>query len=162
MIASVHREWSLWFRCSINGYPIIIMWRWKKTEHNHYFKVMRTIFQPPSMLRYRPYFNVNSTSKCRPLYQRWNMVARRCDQYSTIFQRWYSVVCLLGTYCLELKSFSLFKTENGFAMLTFFHILICVVLFGGNCTSVMADKLVKLQKRAARAILDVDFTVYST
>ena len=24
------------------------------------------------------------------------------------------------TYCLELKSFSLFKTENGFTMLTFF------------------------------------------
>ena len=29
----------------------------------------------------------------------------------------------------------------------------------GNCTSVMEDKLVKLPKRAARAILDVYFTV---
>ena len=58
------------------------------------------------------------------------------------------------TYCLELKSFSLFKTENGFTMLTFFPILIVVVLFG-----VIEDKLVKLQNRAARAILDVDFTV---
>ena len=42
-------------------------------------------------------------------------------------------------------------------MLTFFPILIVVVLFG-----VIEDKLVKLQKRAARAISDVDFTVYST
>ena len=32
--------------------------------------------------------------------------------------------------CIELKSFSLFKTENGYTMLTFFTILICVVLFG--------------------------------
>ena len=31
----------------------------------------------------------------------------------------------------------------------------------GNCTSVMEDKLVKLQKRAARAILDVNFTLPS-
>ena len=31
----------------------------------------------------------------------------------------------------------------------------------GNCTSVIEDKLVKLQKRDARAILDVDFTVHS-
>ena len=31
----------------------------------------------------------------------------------------------------------------------------------GNCTSVIEDKLVKLQKGDARAILDVDFTVHS-
>ena len=31
----------------------------------------------------------------------------------------------------------------------------------GNYTSVMEDKLVKLQKRTARAILDVDCTVLS-
>ena len=36
----------------------------------------------------------------------------------------------------------------------------CFVICG-NCTSVMEDKLVKLQKRAARAIVDVDFTVPS-
>ena len=64
------------------------------------------------------------------------------------------------TCCLELKSFSLFKTENGFRMLTFFPILICVVLLWGDCTSVMEDKLIK-QKRAAIAILDVDVTVPS-
>jgi len=34
------------------------------------------------------------------------------------------------TYYLELKYFCLFKTENGFTMLTFFPILIFVVLFG--------------------------------
>jgi len=39
-------------------------------------------------------------------------------------------VIIFFTYCLELKSFSLFKTENGFTMLTFFPILIVVVLFG--------------------------------
>ena len=37
------------------------------------------------------------------------------------------------------------------------HFDLCCVIWG-NCTSVMEDKLVKLQKRAARAILDVDFT----
>jgi len=72
-------------------------------------KVMKTstIFQPSSMLRYRPYFNVDSTSKCRPLfnveasrlYQHRTMVARRCDQYSTIFQR-----CVpAGLYCNQTK-----------------------------------------------------------
>ena len=35
------------------------------------------------------------------------------------------------------------------------------MFFGGNYTSVMEDQLVQLQKRAARAILDVDFTVPS-
>ena len=40
------------------------------------------------------------------------------------------------------------------------HFDLCCVIWG-NCTSVMEDKLVKLQKRAARAILDVDFTVPS-
>jgi len=35
----------------------------------------------------------------------------------------------------------------------------CVIW--GNCTSVMEDKLVKLQKRAARTILDVDVIVPS-
>ena len=65
------------------------------------------------------------------------------------------------TYCLELKYFSLFKSEHGFTMLTFFPTLIFVALFRGNCTSVMEDKLVKLQKRAARAILDIEFTVLS-
>ena len=35
----------------------------------------------------------------------------------------------------------------------------CVIL--GNCTSVMEDKLVKLQKRVAGEILDVDVTVPS-
>ena len=39
------------------------------------------------------------------------------------------------------------------------HFDFCVIW--GNCTSVMEDKLVTLQKRAARAILDVDFTVPS-
>ena len=63
-------------------------------------------------------------------------------------------------YCLELKAFSLIKTEHGFTMLTFFPILIFCVIWG-NCTSVMEDKLVTLQKRAARAILDLDFTVPS-
>ena len=48
------------------------------------------------------------------------------------------------TYCLELKFFSFFKIENSFTTL--------------NCSSVMEDKL---QKRAAGAILDVDFTVPS-
>ena len=38
------------------------------------------------------------------------------------------------------------------------HFDLCCVIWG-NCTSVMADKLVKLQKRATRAILDVDFTL---
>jgi len=37
---------------------------------------------------------------------------------------------------------------------------LCCVIWG-NCTSVIEDKLVKLQTRAARAILDVDFTVPS-
>ena len=37
--------------------------------------------------------------------------------------------------------------------------MICVIL--GNCTSVMEDKLVKLQKRVAGEILDVDVTVPS-
>jgi len=41
-----------------------------------------------------------------------------------------NVIHLFTLYCLELKSFSLFKTENGFTMLTFFPILIVVVLFG--------------------------------
>ena len=36
----------------------------------------------------------------------------------------------------------------------------CFVICG-NCTSVMEDKHVKFQTRAARAILDVDFTVSS-
>jgi len=40
------------------------------------------------------------------------------------------------------------------------HFDLCCVIWG-NCTSVMEDKLVKLRKRAARAILDVDFTVPS-
>ena len=37
---------------------------------------------------------------------------------------------------------------------------LCCAIWG-NCTLVKEDKLVKLQKRAARAILDVDFTVPS-
>ena len=53
-------------------------------------------FQPSSMLRYRPYFNVDSTPKCRllfngevsTLYQRWNMVARRRDQYHGPINHW--------------------------------------------------------------------------
>ena len=40
------------------------------------------------------------------------------------------------------------------------HFDLCCVIWG-NCTSVMGDKLVKLQKRAARAVLDVDITVPS-
>ena len=40
------------------------------------------------------------------------------------------------------------------------HFDLCCVIWG-NCTSVIEDKLVKLQKRAARAILDVEFTVPS-
>ena len=40
------------------------------------------------------------------------------------------------------------------------HFDLCCVIWG-NSTSVMEDKLVKLQKRVARAILDVDFTVPS-
>ena len=40
------------------------------------------------------------------------------------------------------------------------HFDLCCVIWG-NCTSVMEDKLVQLQKRAARAILDVEFTVPS-
>ena len=40
------------------------------------------------------------------------------------------------------------------------HFDLCCVIWG-NCTSVIEDKLVKLQTRAARAILDVDFTVPS-
>ena len=42
----------------------------------------------------------------------------------------------------------------------FHHFVFCCVIWG-NCTSVIEDKLVKLQKRAARAILDVDFTLPS-
>jgi len=38
------------------------------------------------------------------------------------------------------------------------HFDLCCVIWG-SCTSVMEEKLVKLQKRAAREILDVDFTV---
>ena len=57
-------------------------------------------------------------------------------------------------YCLELKSFSPFKTENGFIMLTYIPILIVVVLFG-------VIVLIHGRQRAARAILDVDFTVPS-
>ena len=34
------------------------------------------------------------------------------------------------TYCLELKYFSLFETENGLTMLILFPILIYVALFG--------------------------------
>ena len=52
---------------------------------------------------------IDSTSKCQPLfkieasmlYQRWNMVARHCDQFSAICQFWYNVVCLLGFHYLE-------------------------------------------------------------
>jgi len=36
---------------------------------------------------------------------------------------------------------------------------LCCVIWG-NCTSAMYDKLVKLQMRVARAILDVDLTVH--
>jgi len=62
---------------------------------------LTTMFQPSSMLRYRPYFNSDSTLKWRTIFnveastldQRWNMVARRRDQYSTIIiQRWYNIV----------------------------------------------------------------------
>jgi len=35
--------------------------------------------------------------------------------------------------------------------------LIYVVLSGGNCSSILLDKLVKFQKKAARIILDCDF-----
>ena len=40
------------------------------------------------------------------------------------------IVIHFFTYYVELKYFCLFKTENGFTMLTFFPILIVVVLFG--------------------------------
>jgi len=40
------------------------------------------------------------------------------------------IVIHFFTYYVELKYFCLFKTENGFTMLTFFPILIFVVLFG--------------------------------
>ena len=65
------------------------------------------------------------------------------------------------TYCLELKYSCLFKIEKGFTMLTFSPIFNCDCVIWDTCTSVMEDKLVKLQKRAARAILDVDITVPS-
>jgi len=66
--------------------------RTKKLFQSHENIKLTTIFKPSSMLRYRPLFNVEALT----LYQCWNMVARRRDQYSTIFQRWYTVVWLLG------------------------------------------------------------------
>ena len=42
-------------------------------------------------------------------------------------------------------------------MHTYFHILICVVL-SGDCSNNLENKLVELQKMAARVILDCDFT----
>ena len=52
--------------------------------------------------------------------------------------------------------FYLEGTEYCFTILTFYLILIYVVLSGGNCSSTLEDKLVKFQKRAARVILDCD------
>ena len=45
-------------------------------------------------------------------------------------------------------------------MLIFSLILICV-LFGGKCTHNLEEKIVKLQKRGARVIIDCDFYTLS-
>ena len=66
--------------------------RTKLLFQSHEHIKLTTIFQPSSKLKLRPYFSVDSKSKWRPLfnveastlYQRWNMVARRRGQYSTI------------------------------------------------------------------------------
>ena len=57
----------------------------------------------------------------------------------------------------RIKVFYLEGTEYCFTTLTFYLILISVLLSGGNCSSTLEDKLVKFQKRAARVILDCDF-----
>ena len=49
-----------------------------------------------------------------------------------------------------------------FIMHTYFHILICVVLSGVIAHINLENKLVKLQRRAAKVILDWDFTTPSS
>ena len=61
-------------------------------------------------------------------------------------------------YYLDLKSLSFQKRKRFYNAYILAYFDLCCVIWG-NCTSIMEDKLVKLQKRAARAILDVDFTV---
>ena len=63
-------------------------------------------------------------------------------------------------YCLDLKSLSFQNRKRFYNAYILAHFDLCCVIWG-NCTSVMEDKLVKLQKRAAIAISDVDFTIPS-
>jgi len=61
------------------------------------------------------------------------------------------------TYYLDLKSLSFQKRKRFYNAYILAYFDLCCVIWG-NCTSIMEDKL---QKRAARAILDVDVTVPS-
>ena len=84
-----------------------------------------------------------------------NLLVNNDLSWNTHIENVIKNVTYFFSYYLELKYFCLFKTENGFTMLTFFPILMFVVLFW---VVVLQSLKTNLQKRA---ILDVGFTVPS-
>ena len=84
-----------------------------------------------------------------------NLLVNNDLSWNTHIENVIKNVTYFFSYYLELKYFCLFKTENGLTMLTFFPILMFVVLFW---VVVLQSLKTNLQKRA---ILDVGFTVPS-
>ena len=75
-------------------------------------------------------------------------VIKRCNTFLSLLSR--------------IKVFLSFQNRKRFYNAYILPHFDCCCIIWGNCTSVMDDKLVKLQKRAAIAILDVDVTVSAT
>ena len=76
------------------------------------------------------------------------MLSKKCNTFLSLLSR--------------IKVFLSFQNRKRFHNAYILPHFDCCCIIWGNCTSVMDDKLVKLQKRAAIAILDVDVTVSAT
>jgi len=66
--------------------------RTKSIFQSHENFKLTTNFQHSSMLKYRPYFNIDSTSKWQRFFN--HRPSWVINRYSTIFQRWYYPILL--------------------------------------------------------------------
>ena len=103
-------------RC-FNVETLTIVQRWKYVASSTLFQRWNT--DERSTLKICCIFNVVSTLKKRrgcnveisTLNQRWIIVVQRCNLYSTNFQRWNNVACLLGYHTIVVGSLKRWRDD---------------------------------------------------
>ena len=101
---------------------------------------------------------VNSCTSCKLLGITVNNRLSWGDHIENVIKKCNTYLYILSRIKLFLSNDNRKRFYNAYILP---HFDFCCVIWG-NCTSTLEDKLVKLQKRAARVILDCDFTTPSS